>query len=391
VSNDQDKSISILKRTKPVEIGIGRRLCELYKIGQIYFPTAGHTLDDQDKDVLKKISASYQILLLGNPTLSLYFVGYADHRGSQGYNLDLSKKRAESVAGYIKNRGAFKNNRTWNCIIEPKGEKDSYQRAGSSHLNNRKNNIIRIMKLERHVDIYSDICAAPAPLKIDDLEILVKNKKTKKVIKNAVITLEDGARSKRRKTDSRGMILIEDIDIGKYSVLCDDENYKMVSWKNSSGKEADNSDKAKVEIKGGIKSKLEIKLLKQMRLPKKWIQKIYISKAGPKEPEFKTRTTVVEEYEVVTEDKIEKRAARKNWMLEEIGILGPLSRYQIWRFEATYGYPDTKDKLGKFWDQVGNVISFFTRDADEEVDVYRSWKAYPKRKGDLLEKYRPKK
>ncbi len=391
MSNDQATSVSILGRTKQVEIGGKRKIRKLYKIGQIFFPTAVHTLDEQDKNVLKKISRSYEIILLGHPNLSLFFIGYADHRGKTGYNLNLSKMRTESVSNYIKNYGAFKDNRSWNCIIDPKGEKESFQGLGSLHVKSGKRNIGRIMRLERRVDIYSDICAAPVPLTVGDLVIFVKHSKTKKAIAKAIISLEYGARSQRKKTDSKGKIEFEDIDVGNYSVYCDDENYKMVSWKDHRGNGASGTEKAKVEIKGGLESQLEIMLLKQMRLPKKWIQKVHLSKVAPNEPEFKTRTTIVEEYEVVTEDKVEKRAARKNWMLEEIGILGPLSRYQIWRYEATYGYPDTADKLGKFWDRVGDVLSFFSRDADVEADVYRSWNVYPKRDGDLLEKYRPKK
>ena len=391
MSNDQATSISILGRTKQVEIGVKRRIRKLYKIGQIFFPTAVHTLDEQDKKVLKEISRSYETLLLGHPDLSLFFIGYADHRGNTGYNLNLSKMRAESVANYLKNYGAFRNNRTWSCIIDPKGEKESYQGLGSSHIKSGKRNIRRIMKLERCVDIYSDICTAPVTLTVGDLVIFVKNSKTNKAIANATLSLEYGARSQRKKTDSKGKIKFEDIDVGNYSVYCDDENYKMVSWRDNSGNGASGTEKAKVGIRGGMESQLEIKLLKQLRLPKKWIQKVHMSKAGPQEPEFKTRTTIVEEYELVTEDKVEKRADRKNWMLEEISILGPFSRYQIWRYEATYGYPDTADKLGKFWDSMGSVLSFFTRDADMEADIYRSWDAYPKKDGDLLEKYRPKK
>jgi hypothetical protein len=135
---------------------------------------------------------------------------------------------------------------------------------------------------------------------------------------------------------------------------------------------------------------LELKLLRKKLMPKKWIQKVWISKAAPSEPEFKTRTTIVEEWVPVVETMVEIKWHRKNRLLEEISIMGPLSRYQIWRYEAHYGYPDAKHYAGEVWEFWGKVNEFLSRDADCEMEVYPSWDKYPKRKGDLLEKYRPK-
>jgi outer membrane protein OmpA-like peptidoglycan-associated protein len=70
------------------------------RIASIYFPTEESELDDQDREVLKQVFAMVQIKLLGTK-VTLTFNGFADRRGKTGFNLALSRRRAESVAAYF--------------------------------------------------------------------------------------------------------------------------------------------------------------------------------------------------------------------------------------------------------------------------------------------------
>ncbi|HVN90519.1 MAG TPA: OmpA family protein, partial [Candidatus Binataceae bacterium] len=56
---------------------------------------------DVDKPVLDEASDT----LKANPNVKIYVNGYCDSIGTVPYNLKLSQRRSESVAGYLENKG----------------------------------------------------------------------------------------------------------------------------------------------------------------------------------------------------------------------------------------------------------------------------------------------
>lgn len=393
MSNDQATSVSLLGRTKEVEIGVKKRIQKLYRIGQIFFPTAGFTLDDQDKNVLKEIARTYEIILLGHPGLSLFFIGYADHRGDTGYNLKLSKQRTETVSNYFKNYSAFRNNHNWNCILDPKGEKESYQPTSQTHLSSGKRNLIKIMRIERRVDIYSNIKSTAPLITKGDLIITVLHSKTKQPVANVEITLEYGARSKMKNSNSRGKINFNDINAGNYSIYCDDINYKMNSWKTSDSKKTSNDLKAQVRIQGGKTIMLEIMVIKKFSKSVKWIEKTLEYHSGYAGKMVTKSTRVIrEKYEMIPEDWVEYGVQEEE--LERKPIF-PGDVYYIKRYHAVYKIPDGKyyaAKVGKIVYTILKVIFFMHFDLESKAEfVYNNWDEYPIDKSDPLEKYRPSK
>jgi outer membrane protein OmpA-like peptidoglycan-associated protein len=63
----------------------------------ILFDFNKDTIKPESEPVLKEVGA----LLTGRPDLKLRIQGHTDNAGKPGYNLDLSKKRAESVKNYL--------------------------------------------------------------------------------------------------------------------------------------------------------------------------------------------------------------------------------------------------------------------------------------------------
>lgn len=66
-------------------------------IGNVYFDFAQATLKPESAEALAEMAR----LLADNPTLQVYIVGHTDNVGSYEANLDLSRRRAEAVAGAL--------------------------------------------------------------------------------------------------------------------------------------------------------------------------------------------------------------------------------------------------------------------------------------------------
>lgn len=72
---------------------------------------------------------SVSIIMRQNPTLKLRISGYADSRGPEYFNKDISRERAKSVARYLTNRGVSQER----LIIEAHGEKNPIAENASEH------------------------------------------------------------------------------------------------------------------------------------------------------------------------------------------------------------------------------------------------------------------
>ncbi|HYU10451.1 MAG TPA: hypothetical protein VEK77_13830 [Gemmatimonadales bacterium] len=74
-------------------------------VAQIYFPTGRHRsdapLDGNDQDVLAKLARHYRETIAVGRKPTLVFDGYADERGEPGFNMDLSRARAEAVRNVV--------------------------------------------------------------------------------------------------------------------------------------------------------------------------------------------------------------------------------------------------------------------------------------------------
>ncbi len=80
----------------------------LYEVARIHFQTGISTLDHGDKSRLKFLSKAYWPLLFSLPIeLKFYIVGYADERGGDMKNLELSKLRANTVSAFFERQLLF--------------------------------------------------------------------------------------------------------------------------------------------------------------------------------------------------------------------------------------------------------------------------------------------
>jgi len=76
-------------------------------VAQIFFATDQSDLDTSDRNALLQVYNYYSHLLVGpalrreRPRVHFKFVGYADYRGSEKHNLNLSGERAAAVAEYF--------------------------------------------------------------------------------------------------------------------------------------------------------------------------------------------------------------------------------------------------------------------------------------------------
>jgi outer membrane protein OmpA-like peptidoglycan-associated protein len=67
------------------------------KIGSIYFDDAKFELKPQEKEELNQLGKFLQ----ANPKAFVAVQGFCDNRGAPEYNMELSRRRAESVADYL--------------------------------------------------------------------------------------------------------------------------------------------------------------------------------------------------------------------------------------------------------------------------------------------------
>ena len=96
--------------------------------GEIFFPTAKWSLDSKtDKPALNQIAAFYEPLVNTDAKLTFYLIGYADYRGADDYNLQLSVDRANEVRDYLQSYGKFQNAKNCTYIVAGMGESKSLQ------------------------------------------------------------------------------------------------------------------------------------------------------------------------------------------------------------------------------------------------------------------------
>ncbi|NIK72993.1 outer membrane protein OmpA-like peptidoglycan-associated protein [Thermonema lapsum] len=87
-------------RKKVIELAslkVGTKLT----LNNIYFETGSAELSDASENELKKVIE----LMQRNPTLKIELAAHTDDRGSEAFNLQLSKARAQSVFNYLKKFG----------------------------------------------------------------------------------------------------------------------------------------------------------------------------------------------------------------------------------------------------------------------------------------------
>jgi hypothetical protein len=140
---------------------------EVYLLGEVFFPTAKHKLDEDDRSALDLITDACRPFLQEEDKLKLYLVGQADFRAGDQYNLRLSERRANEVRDYIKQK--FEESSScdyeydpgnWDHEVDPKGESESVQ-PGQTYrgvaINRGPNpNVLDILKQFRKVQIYSN-------------------------------------------------------------------------------------------------------------------------------------------------------------------------------------------------------------------------------------------
>lgn len=391
----QGKSTAYLGNARRYDVGIKKlaKILNLYRIGRIYFPTAVSSLDPDDKTVLDSIGSSYIPYLIGPKKLELYFVGYADHRGNAKDNEKLAKRRAQSAANFIANYKQFKHSRNWEYIVESKGESESYQPGSQKiiHISRRKKNVISLMRMERRVDIYSNI-AVPAPPTAGSLQVTVIHDKKNTPVANIAVTVERGASSPRQETNGKGKTTFDNLKAGKYSVYCDDQSYRIKSWKSTGGGTGSNAKKAEVRIRGGRTSTLELRLIGRVRMPVQLIRKnasirIPTDKGGPPATGV-TRTVIFEKYKYFDEGHVQfqmfcgETLKTDGW--------GP-SKVTVERCKMQYKPKSTGTYLKQGFDFAGWFLSNWGAGWDITLETYNSWNEYPRGKNDILNEFRPKK
>ena len=123
---------------------------------QIYFATDQSNLDASDKNVLLQVYNYYSHLLAGpalrieRPRVQFRFIGYADYRGGERRNLNLSSKRAETVAEYF---SPLKNLPNFSQGIVAMGESEQPQTVtpGSGSISAQLNRYRRVDVLAKPV------------------------------------------------------------------------------------------------------------------------------------------------------------------------------------------------------------------------------------------------
>lgn len=77
--------------------------CQLPPAPKTYFEFDSSNLDSRDMELLRRVAACLSDGPLQNHPVEL--VGYADPRGSDAYNRELGRSRAESVREFLRDRG----------------------------------------------------------------------------------------------------------------------------------------------------------------------------------------------------------------------------------------------------------------------------------------------
>ena len=147
--------VKLTRDIKPVENGKPAETAievEFNLEGEIFFPTAKWSLDNKtDKPALNKIASYYEPWADTDTKLTFYLIGYADYRGGDDYNLQLSVDRATEVRNYLQSYGKFQNAKNCTFIVAGMGESKSYQPT----LANRgsKANLLNLIQEDRKVEV----------------------------------------------------------------------------------------------------------------------------------------------------------------------------------------------------------------------------------------------
>lgn len=147
-----DRKIRVKENGNTVE-----KVVKVFRVGEIFFETDKKNLDKNDMSALDAIGKFYEPHLdQDDAKLTLYFIGYADYRGSDEYNEQLSLDRAGAVNDYIRNYGKFKTAKNCRFLLDGKGESESYQPTFQVN-RGPKSNILNILQLDRRVEVCSDL------------------------------------------------------------------------------------------------------------------------------------------------------------------------------------------------------------------------------------------
>ncbi len=78
---------------------------------EVVIPNILYGFDDASLNIKARatIDTSIYVLLIENPTLIVEIGSHTDNKGTDGYNLNLSQRRAESVINYLQKKGIAKN------------------------------------------------------------------------------------------------------------------------------------------------------------------------------------------------------------------------------------------------------------------------------------------
>lgn len=111
-------------------------------VARLYFPTAVHTLDVDDLEILNQIARFYFHLVAQRKRfIRLYMVGFADHRGSEQDNQRLAMNRALSVQRALDQAISPVKSLYYESEVRSRGE--LRQHGGD-------------LALDRRVDVYSN-------------------------------------------------------------------------------------------------------------------------------------------------------------------------------------------------------------------------------------------
>ncbi|XBC37952.1 MAG: OmpA family protein [Buchnera aphidicola (Floraphis choui)] len=96
ISDQNSSSIDI-----PVNVDTPKQIDELKKDNTIYFNFNKSIINAKFSKILNKIAK----FLYNNPNINIIIEGHTDKRGSEKYNIELGKRRAESVKLYLESKG----------------------------------------------------------------------------------------------------------------------------------------------------------------------------------------------------------------------------------------------------------------------------------------------
>jgi len=153
----------------PANVGIRMPLLRVVFPERVFFDTDQVTLRPEAYEVIDIVARNLAMEL---PDVAMFVAGHADSRGSRGYNLDLSSRRANAIAEAISRRRGLRGASVWRVGF---GE-DMPLYAGNTDLAlgyNRRIEFyfaskIEVLQVYIEEDLPSEICLGPNQRTIDD-------------------------------------------------------------------------------------------------------------------------------------------------------------------------------------------------------------------------------